>query len=187
MKRKSVIALSFVLTIAVGALLLPALGPQAQAQPGCLAFRGIVQGTLPTPYRLASTDTWGGDVYAIVGGTFMHGTLSGNDGITMGHGPILGQGRGGSYTICLQYPACTDSFTYEVPTAVFPFSPGQLGLVGYKGNTAKIAGGTGRFQGASGNLNVAGPAVVWPDENSSIGLGGRWNADLSGQICGVTP
>ena len=89
MKRKSVIALSFVLTIAVGALLLPALGPQAQAQPGCLAFRGIVQGILPTPYRLASTDTWGGDVYAIIAGTFMHGTLSGNDGATMGPIPCL--------------------------------------------------------------------------------------------------
>ena len=186
MKRKSVIALSFVLTLAVGALLLTALGSQAQAQPGCSAFRGIVQGILPTPYRMADTDTWGGNFYAIIGGTLMHGILSGNDGNTMGHGPILGQGRGGSYTICLQYPGCIDSFTYEVPTAVFQFSPGQLGLVDYTGNTAKIVGGTGKFKGASGNLNVAGPAVVWPDANSSIGLAGRWNAELSGKICGMT-
>lgn len=185
MKRKSIVALTFVFALAAGAFLLPTLGTPAQAQPGCLEFRGIVHGVLPTPYPLALTDTWGGDVYASLGGEIIHGVLSGNDGVTLGHGPIVGQGRGGSYKICIQYPACTDSFTYEVPTAVFNFSPGKVGLGEYRGNTAKIAGGTVRFSSASGNLNIAGPFIVWPDSTSSIGLSGRWSGEYSGSICGV--
>jgi hypothetical protein len=185
MKRKIVFALSCVSALALAAALLPTLGTPVQAQPGCLALRGVVHFVLPTPYPLAPTDTWGADIYASLGGEFMHGTLSGNDGITMGHGPILGQGRGGSYTICLQYPACTDSFTYEVPTSVFQFSPGKIGLGDYKGNTAKIVGGTGRFQGASGNLNLSGPFIVWPSDTSPIGVAGRGSIELSGSVCGV--
>ncbi len=191
MKRKSVIALTFVLAFAAGAFLLLALGPQAQAQQGCTEIRGIIQGTLPTPYPLApGTDVWGGRVYASLGGEFLIGIMSGNDGGASQHG-----GREGLYQVYLCTPtlpgaldfppACPDSFTYEVANSVFGFVPGKVGLGDYKGNTAKIISGTGRFSGASGNLNVAGPYLLWPDSASPWGIYGRWNGELSGSICGV--
>jgi hypothetical protein len=83
------------------------------------------------------------------------------------------------------YPACTDSFTYEVSQAVFPSPPGKGGLGRYNGNTAKIIRGTGRFQNASGNLNDTGPYIAWPDGASPIGFSGRWNGEVSGNICGI--
>jgi hypothetical protein len=103
----------------------------------------------------------------------------------------MGQGRGGSYTVgigCSQSGGlyvCTDSFTYEVPNAMFPSPPGQ-GMMKYIGNTARIVSGTGKFKFASGNLNVAGPAIAWPLTSAPDGpWAGNWNGELSGQVCGV--
>ncbi len=87
--------------------------------------------------------------------------------------------------MCVGYPTCTDTFTYEVPTSVFPNPPGHGGVMSYYGNTAKIVRGTGKFQSASGNLNVSGPAIVWADPNSPIGVYGRWNPKISGNVCGI--
>ena len=89
--------------------------------------------------------------------------------------------------MCLGPPGypCNDSFTYEVSNAVWGFRPGKGGLGNYQGNTAAIVGGTGRFASASGNLNVAGPFLVWPDDNSLFGVSGRWNGEISGSLCGV--
>lgn len=97
----------------------------------------------------------------------------------------MGAGTGGAYTVCVDYPGCENSFTYQVPHAVFPTPPGKGGITPYYGNTAKIVGGKGRFQGASGNLNVNGPAIAWPDSGSPIGFSGRWNPVVSGKICGI--
>jgi hypothetical protein len=47
----------------------------------------------------------------------------------------------------------------------------------------KIASGTGRFAGATGNLLVKGPFLVW-DLDKEIPQG-RFNAEISGNICGV--
>jgi hypothetical protein len=91
-------------------------------------------------------------------------------------------GKGGSYTVCTDYPTCADSFTYEVPFAVFPAPPNDLGA--YIGYTISIVKGTGKFAGATGNLNVRGPFIAWPDDNP-IGASGKWHAEISGSICGI--
>jgi len=191
MKRKSVVALTLLLALAAGAFLLLVLSPQARAQQSCTEIRGIIQDTLPSSYELVpATDVWGGPVFATLGGEVLVGGTSGNDGSDSQHG-----GRGGLYQVYLCSPslpgasvlppACQDSFTYEVANSVFGFVPGKVGLGAYKGNTAKVISGSGRFLGASGNLNVAGPYILWDDPASKFEVSGRWNGEFSGKICGV--
>jgi hypothetical protein len=190
MSRKSSVAITLIASTVVVAFLMPILS--AQEQQGCTEIRGVIQGILPSPYPIApdGIDVWGGSVYASLGGEPLIGIMSGNDGGESQHG-----GRGGHYKVylcgpdtpgALQYPpACPDSFTYEVPNSVFGFAPGKVGLGDYKGNTAKIVSGTGRFLGATGNLNIAGPYILWADSGSVFGVDGRWNGEFSGRICGV--
>jgi hypothetical protein len=181
MKKKTILALTFVFAVAVVAFLLPALGPRAQAQQACTEFRAIGQATLPTPHPLLPTDTWGGDVYGNLGGEFLSGIFSGNDGDTSEHG-MTGMGTNGSYTFVFG----TDSFTMEVGHAAWPSAPGKVGFLDYRGQAKIVEGsGTGRFQYASGNLQWAGPAIVWPDQSSPFGVQGRFNAEIRGNICGV--
>ncbi len=177
MSRKTIFASIFVLTAALAAFLLPMLGPPAQAQQACTELRALGQATLPTPHPLLPTDVWGGDVYGNLGGQFVTGIFSGNDGNTMGHG-VTNQGRDGSYTFVFG----PDSFTIEVPHAAWPFPPGKGGLGYYRG-AAKIVQGTGRFQNASGNLNWSGPFIVWTFDGENFH--GRFNAEIRGNICGV--
>lgn len=192
MKRKNVVALTLMFLLAAGAFLLFVPGPQASAQQNCTEIRALLQLTLPSSYMLApATDVWGGPAFATLGGEPLVGGISGNDGEGFRHGA-----RGGQYQVYLCStnlypkalelpPACQDSFTYEVPTSVFGSIPGKAGLGKYQGNTAKIISGTGKFADASGNLNVAGPYIVWEDSNSLFGVSGRGNLELSGKICGV--
>jgi len=189
MIRKSVVALTLVFALAFAAVLLPVPGSQAQAQQGCKAFHGIVQGTLPSPNQFASTDTWGGPVSASVAGESLSGGLSGNDGTQYGQGAVSVL-RGGVYKVCLTSGAvwggpndCLDSFTYEVPQAVVIW-PAANWLGTYKA-TANIVKGTHRFASASGRLEVAGPFILWTDANSPFGVSGRWNGELNGSICVV--
>ncbi len=189
MKRMTITIFGFIFALAVGALLWPNLGSPARADRGCVAFQAIVQATLPTSTPLAATDIWGGPLYGSLGGELLLGILSGNDGSATGHGKI-GQGRGGAYTVgtgCAPGPlyVCTDSFTYEVSNAVWPAPPGKIGFGHYIGNTATIVSGTGRFQNASGNLNISGPFIAWEDSNSPLGVYGRWNSEISGTVCGI--
>jgi hypothetical protein len=133
--------LGCIAAVAVAALLWPTFGSPAQAQSTCKSFGAIVHATLPTSTPLALDDTWGGPLYAILGASLNVGILSGNDGseIWRGHLGNMGQGRDGVYTVgfgCTTgsgtYPtgapllSCTDSFTYQVPHAVFPGPPGQV-------------------------------------------------------------
>lgn len=178
MKARIILAviLGFGLAVAV-AFLLSAMVSQAQAQSACTEFRAVGQATLPTPHPLKPDDVWGGDVYGSLGGQFVSGIFSGNDGNTTQHG-ITGMGRDGSYTFVLG----TDSFTMEVHHAAWPFPLGKVGLGYYRG-TAKIMQGTGKFQNATGNLDWAGPFVVWtPDE---VNFFGRFNSEIRGSICGI--
>jgi hypothetical protein len=48
----------------------------------------------------------------------------------------------------------------------------------------EICRGTGKFAGASGNLNVSGPYILWLSD-SIFGVDGRFNGVFSGSVCGV--
>jgi hypothetical protein len=195
MKRTITIVFGLVLTLAAGIVLWPTLGSGAQAKQGCKSLEAIGQATLPssTPFVGLPVDIWGGPLYVMLDAQFVPGIFSGNDGTDRWHGAI-GQGKNGSYTVGINCTApmtrgsvytCPDTFTYQVPNAVFPIPRGKNGLVIYIGNTAKIVGGTGMLQGATGNLNVRGPAIAWDDTTSPIGVSGRWNPEISGDICGI--
>jgi hypothetical protein len=82
MSRKPICAAVFILAAAFAAFLLLALGPQAQAQQGCMEFRAIGHGTLPTTHPLSPYDTWGADIWGTLGGEFLSGYVTGNDGDT---------------------------------------------------------------------------------------------------------
>jgi hypothetical protein len=178
MSRKTILALIFVLFAALAA------GPQARAQQGCMEFRALSHAILPTPHPLNATDTWGGDVWGTIGGQFVSGYFSGNDGDISGHG-VGATAKNGFYTFVLKDMNDIDvgEFTMEVH-AHFGFPPGKVGLGEYTG-AAKIVQGTGMFANASGNISWAGPFIVWPGEESPLGLTGRYNAEIRGNICDV--
>ena len=152
--------------------------PKAQAQGRCTRFEAIIQGSLPSPLSFVTEhDTWGGPIYASLGGKRLVGNLSGHES-GFGHGTI-GMATDTLYKVC--FGDCTDSFTYEANNAVWPTQPGKVGVGSYQASSALIVSGTGKFQFAEGTLHVAGPFIVWMDE----GVHGRWNGSLSGTICGV--
>lgn len=189
MIRKSIVTLTLVFVLAIAAILLPVPGSQALAQPGCKAFHGIVQGTLPSANQFASTDTWGGPVSASLAGAYLSGGLSGNDGTQYGQGAVSIL-KGGLYKVCFGSGIvwggandCLDSFTYEVPQAIVVW-PAANWLGTYKA-TVNIVSGTHRFGSASGHLEVTGPFILWTDANSPFGVSGRWNGELNGSICGA--
>ncbi len=176
MRRTNVLALLLSFLITATAFLLPS--PQAQAQQACSEFRAVGQAILPTPHPMKQDDVWGGDVYGTLGGEFLTGIFSGNDGNATAHG-VTTLGTNGSYTFVFG----TDSFTMEVAHAAWPFPYGKEGLGYYRG-AAKIVQGTGRFANASGNLYWSGPFIVWsPDD--WVTVYGRYNAEIRGNICGV--
>jgi hypothetical protein len=188
MKRKSVATLTFMFTLVFALVLLIVPGLQGQAKQSCKALHGFVQGMLPTANQFAPTDTWGGPIVVNLNGEFLQGGLSGNDGTEYPHGPVS-IFKGGMYKACLTSAAawggpndCLDSFTYKTqavviwPTGKFPGS--------YKAS-ADIVQGTNRFVSASGQLEIAGPFIVWNDSNSMFGVSGRWNGEFNGRICGV--
>ncbi len=184
MKWNTILALLFVIVTAVAGFGLP--GPSSPAQAGCTKFEAILQGSLPSPTPLVGDDSWGGSIYASLGGEFLAGIISGTE-VGTAHG-VGGHGRDTTYKVCfgpVGPDQCKDSFTYKAVNAVWPVQPGKVGMGFYQANSAKIVEGTGRFQFASGNLNVAGPFIVWLDSNSIFGVSGRWNAEIKGDICGV--
>jgi len=182
-KRAITVVFGLIVAVAISALSGPNIG-KARAEPRCKSFQAIAHASLP-----GATDEWGGPLYGSLDGEVLLGILSGNDGVVTFRG-AMGQGSGGSYTIGFDCGSdnpseCTDTLTFEVPNPVFQSPPGMIGLGHYNGNTARITGGTGRFESASGNLNFTGTFFVWPDESSPIGVFGRFNAELSGNICGA--
>jgi len=79
-----------------------------------------------------------------------------------------------------------DSFVLELKsTAVYPHPPGKIGM-GYYRATYSVTEGKGRFAGASGVISESGPYLLWPvavDPNHLLGLDGRYNAELNGNVC----
>ncbi len=188
MKRKSVVTLTFLFTLAFALVLLIVPGSQAKVR-DCKAFHAFVQGSLPSSNQFAPTDTWGGPIFVNLDGEFLQGGMSGNDGTEYPHGwySIF---KDGQYKVCLTSAAswggpkdCSDSFTYKVPEA-FVIWPAGKSLGSYKA-TGNIVNGTNRFASATGQLEIAGPFILWTDPNSPFGVSGRWNSDFSGKVCGV--
>ena len=226
--------------ISIAVMLWPAAG-RAQLDSQCKPFQGIAQAGVAQFDAVQSTGReqrrLGRALLWMLGTEFVAGILSGNDGEKSANGNI-GQGLKGSYTVGFNCTgglggtyACADTFTYEVPIAVWTRPPGFGRYVGstakivagtgrfgsasgyligtyacadtftyevpiavwtrppgfgrYVGSTAKIVAGTGRFGSASGYLIVYGVFGGWPDTSSRIGMSGRWNPEISGQICGV--
>ena len=207
MKRIITVLAGFVFAQATGAFFWPGISAQAQikrgprlgvrsgvrtaaavqpnAQPGCRSFAGVAQATLPTSTPIAATNVWGGPLHALLGGEFLgtKAALSGNDGESVWYEEgTLGTAKGGEYTVCLNHPSCSDTFTFAVPASVFPNPSSDLGT--YIGYDASILRGTGRF-GATGELKFRGSFIVWPDESSPLGASGRWYPEISGAICGI--
>lgn len=180
-------AITAVLGLIVALAISPLSGPNigsARAEPRCTPFQAIAHLSLP-----GATDEWGGPLYGSLDGEVLLGIMSGHDGVLTLRG-AMGQGSGGSYTIGFDCGSddpieCTETLTFEIPNPVFQNPPGMIGLGNYNGNTARITGGTGRFEDASGNLHVNGPFFVWPDASSPFGVFGRASLELSGNICGV--
>jgi len=208
MKRIVILTTGFVLTVVVAALLWPAPPAQAQAgrtrphrsgtavraakpmqtlaESGCKPLVALVHGVLPTSKPLADTDTWGGPIFATLAGEFlgMNAVMSGNDGEEAWYEEgNVGVGKGGAYKICTDYPTCANTFTLDVPFAVFHGTADAL--MTYSAYNVTIVNGTGKFAGASGNVTLQGPATAWLDEASPFGASGRWNGAISGQLCGV--
>jgi len=189
MKRTFTITLGLIAASAIALFFWPD-HRSVQAQSGCKSFDALAQATLPTTRKLASTDKWGGPLFAKLGDELLpYGILSGNDGDKVQHGNIA-QGINGKYVIgfnCTEpttenpYWSCTDKLNVEVPISVFDSPPPLFGK--YNGNTARVNGGTGRFANAYGNLNYSGSYTVW---NTTPQVDkGRFNADISGNICGI--
>ena len=174
---------SLIMALIVGMVALVAWPPPAgaQAQQGCTEFRAVGQATLPSPYTLVigEDNVWGGQVYGSLGGEFLSGIFSGNDGTAYQHG-VSTVGTNGTY----KFVFGSDSFTMNVSHAAWPFPPGNVGLGEYRG-TAKIVQGTGRFATAAGNLEWKGPFIVFAPETPGEMPHGHFNADITGFICGV--
>lgn len=127
MRRKSISALIFSVAIAVVGLFMPTVVPRGEAQSGCTPFEAIVQANLPSPLPMVSQeDSWGGPIYATLGGEFLAGNISGNE-VGSVHGTI-GMGKDTVYKACFgQIGDCTHSFTYEAKNAVWPYHPAKWG------------------------------------------------------------
>ena len=181
MKCAITAALGLIVALAISPLSGPNIG-SARAEPRCTPFQAIAHLSLPGAH-----DEWGGPLYGSLDGDVLFGVISGHDGELTFRG-ATGHGSGGAYTIGFcdsDDPSdCANTFTFEVPNPVFQSPPGMIGLGHYNGNTARIIGGTGIFESASGNLNFTGPFFVWPDPSPPV-FAGRFNAELSGNICGV--
>ncbi len=183
MKRRSTATLIFIL--ALGGAVLPC--SQLRAQQKCAEVRGILQGILPSPNNPVGDlgglpAIWGGAVYAVIGGEVYKGVFVGNDG-----DPSQRGAKGGHYEWAFYDDShlLIGTIAYEVPNSVFGFPPGKSGMGVYLGNDAKIVGGTGKFAGVTGHLNVSGPYVLWPSSSSPFGVYGRFNGQFSGTVCDI--
>ncbi len=185
MRRKIILALLFVCAVAVAAIFLPAPTQHAQAQQNCPDFHAILQAKLPVdvPLRPEDQGSWGGNIYGYLGQEPLVGIFSGNDGTDTWHNWV-GMGKGGSYKFAFGPLANNNTFTIYATQATFPNPPGKFPVGGMYQAGWKIAEGTERFQNASGNLVAKGPYLAWTFDNW-VTVEGRFNAEITGNICGV--
>ena len=178
MIRKGIVTLF--LGAAVAVFLLPALTPQARAQDTCPAFHAVMQEKLPADIPLRQGDTWGGEVYAVLGQEVFLGLVSGNDGPQVKPGTTI-IATGGTYKFDF---GDGNSFTAAANTSTAPLIANvPFPLFGTFRNSERITEGEGRFRFASGNLVQSGPFIIY----SFSPLHGRYNGEVTGNICGVQP
>lgn len=185
MRRKIMVALTVVFIAAIVSFLIPALGSKAQAQQNCPSFQAILQGRFPleAPLPLRDGDGWGGNVYGFLGDEPLVGIYSGDDGTVSWH-KWVGMGKGGTYKFAFGPLDNNNTFTIVATQATFPNPPGIFPSGGMYQANWKIAQGTGRFQYATGNMFAKGPYIVSTTDNWAT-VFGRWNAEITGNICGV--
>jgi hypothetical protein len=176
MVQKGIVTLF--LGAAAALFLLPVLTPEALAQDGCLAFHAVLQEELPADIPLRPHDTWGGEVYATLGQEVFLGLVSGNDGPQTKPGTTI-IATGGTYKFDF---GGGNTFTAQANTSTAPLIPNGP-FFGTFRNSERITEGEGRFRFASGNLVQAGPFLVY----SFAPLHGRYNGEVTGNICGVQP
>lgn len=158
----------------------------AKGKPDCLDFRAVGHATAPSLHPYLPTDIWGADIWGLLGGQFVSGYITGNDGDVRDHG-AGSTGKNGSYRVALKDSAgvVMGSVWIQVHSE-FGFPPGKAGLGYYKGLGIIVQGkGEGMFAYASGSFDWAGPFVAWDDTGSSLGFSGRFNPEIKGSICGV--
>lgn len=161
----------------------------------CVPVRGLAQQELFNfnyilrwdPVTHMPLDPWAGPVQIVLGNNeVLTGIVSENDGTIADpqHGNA-GQGRGGSMLFDFGHDG---TFLVRNANAVWPGTPRfagvNFGLMYFKAEGA-IESGTGRFATAKGNITFDGPAVAW---NADVfPPSGRFNNNISGNVCGVGP
>ena len=152
----------------------------AQAQQTCLDFHGIMQS------RFDNTFGWVGTLYGVLGQERVTGVLVGADPGTSSQTGVVGHDKG--VVVTWEYTGVNGTIG-RITTeqhGVYPMPPGKAGL-GYYQGIATIVSGTGRFENSSGNMVFGGPYLLWliDPQNPASGVDGRWNAEISGKVCGV--
>ena len=184
MKLKMLVSVLGALAVTVATLLpLPTVGPKAQAQQSCLSFHALLQARLFPDDLLRPDDAWGGDIAAYLGQEFLHGYASMNDGSETWR-RWVGMG---SETSNLYDFGNGNTLIVSSIHSTFPTPPGHgssaTTIVGQYQASGKIMSGTGRFQNASGTLNISGPWLAY-DLDKPLPHG-RWNGEVNGNVCGV--
>ncbi len=168
MRLKPALALSFILAITAAIPI--------QAQQPCMDLQLLMQASLPSPYPIYLYNTWGGNVYATLGGKFLQGIFSGGGEEAQSHG-VNAVGKDGFYKFVF---GVADSLTIQFTHAVWPFPPGKGGIGEYKGE-GRIVEGTGRFANAWGNVTWSAPFIMWVEGQN---LYARANGFIKGSVCG---
>jgi hypothetical protein len=165
------------LSMAIAALVTASAG---LAQDTCQTFRAA----MPLAYdnRLAS---YVGPVYALLGDEMLIGkAVPGDTPTTTTCDSVSCQDRGGTTRFIFRAAGLMDkgdSLTIELFTAVYTL-PGGFGI--YHA-TEKAAGGTGRFEKATGLMFESGPYVAWMDDKGEIQA--QYMGEIGGSLCGVKP
>lgn len=176
-----------------------AMAPAAVAQENCQEFKALTQATVvldpqTMPPALAEhfwEFTWGGQVYATFmnTGTYLGGWFYGKDAADpftpVGNDKTVGRGKNGVYMFAFgthvgEVWTITDSFDIQLEQAVWTHPAGLF--VGSYQASGKMANGTGRFEGATGNFTFHGDFGAW-GEWGTPSWASVWNPALVGKVC----
>ena len=162
-------------------------GQAAWGQNNCQELRAIMPWRLSFTATTPSIFTWNGSSFLSLGRQELLITdyvLPPGPPPVQSHHGIVGMDRGmtGKWDF-----GSKGTVTFEQQSvAVYPALPGAVIFGNYR-TTFRITGGTGRFANATGNFSETGPYFVWFESPSDPLPQGRYNGELSGQICGVLP